>query len=87
MPMAANIDPSAILDLVSEEGLVARDTLTAESRLADLGIPSLELINIVFAVEDRFGVIVEPEELATATTIQDLLDLVTARLAPPPASS
>lgn len=87
MTTVADVDPNAILDLVSEEGLVPRETLTADSRLADLGIPSLEMINILFAVEDRFGVIVEPEDLATATTIQDLLDLVTARLTPPSAPS
>ncbi len=86
MTTVADVDPSAILDLVSEEGLIPREGLTAESRLADLGIPSLEMINILFAVEDRFGVIVDPEDLATATTIQDLLDLVTARLLPPPTS-
>ena len=86
MTTVADVDSSAILDLVSEEGLIPRETLTAESRLADLGIPSLEMINILFAVEDRFGVIVDPEDLATATTIQDLLDLVTARLLPPPTS-
>ncbi len=86
MTTAADVDPNALLDLVSEEGLVARDTLSAESRLADLGIPSLEMINILFAVEDRFGVIVEPDDLANATTIQDLLDLVAARLQAPPAS-
>ncbi len=86
MTTAGDVDPNAILDLVSEEGLVARETLSAESRLADLGIPSLEMINILFAVEDRFGVIVEPDDLANATTIQDLLDLVTARLQAPSGS-
>ena len=84
MTPAADVDPSAILDIVSAEGLVAREGLTAGSRLADLGIPSLEMINILFAVEDRFGVVVEADDLASATTIQDLLDLVTARLQAPP---
>ena len=84
MTTTADVDPNAILDIVSEEGLVAREGLTAESRLADLGIPSLEMVNILFAVEDRFGVIVETDDLARAATIQDLLDVVTARLQAPP---
>lgn len=83
MTPAADVDTSALLDIVSEEGLVAREGLTAESRLADLDIPSLEMISILFAVEDRFGVVVEADDLAKATTIQDLLDLVTARLQAP----
>jgi acyl carrier protein len=83
MVPVSDVDPNTILDIVSKEGLVAREGLTAESRLADLDIPSLEMISILFAVEDRYGVTVETDELAKATTIQDLLDLVTARLQAP----
>jgi acyl carrier protein len=87
MATVPDVDPNTLLDIVSEEGLVAREGLTAESRLADLGIPSLEMVNILFVVEDRFGVRVETDELAEATTIQDLLDVVTARLQAPLRSS
>jgi len=85
MTQAQDLSSDAILDIISEEGLVARDSLGLQSRLADLGIPSLEMVNILFAVEDRFGVIVEPEDLSQAVTLQDLLDIVTARLPAPSA--
>ena len=85
MTQAQDLSSDAILDIISEEGLVARDSLSLQSRLADLGIPSLEMVNILFAVEDRFGVIVEPEDLSQAVTLQDLLDIVTARLPAPSA--
>lgn len=65
-----------ILDLVSSEALVDRDKLSPEATLESLGIASLDMISIVFALEDRFAVVLEPSDFEGARTVADLVALV-----------
>lgn len=50
-------DPRAgqILDIVAAETGVDRDRLLPEARLADLEVASLDLVQAIFAIEERFG--------------------------------
>ena len=50
--------------------------LTAESSFKDLGIDSLDLVDLVFELEEEIGVEFEDEELLKISTVQDLLDLI-----------
>jgi len=45
-----------VLTIIAEKGRVERDRLALDARLADLEIASLDVIEIVFAVEERFGI-------------------------------
>jgi acyl carrier protein len=78
MTAEAPIDVNAILDIIADEGMVDRAPLTVETRLEDLGIESLEMVNVLFAIEDKFGVIVEPETLQSAQTIGDMIAVIQA---------
>ena len=45
-----------VLEIISDKGQVDRARLTPDASLADLAIASLDVIEIVFALEDRFDV-------------------------------
>ena len=45
-----------ILDIIAQKGMVARDSLSMEAKLADLNISSLDVVEIVFALEDKFDI-------------------------------
>lgn len=45
-----------ILDIIAQKGMVARDTITPTAKLADLNISSLDVVEIVFALEDKFDI-------------------------------
>ncbi len=45
-----------ILDIIAQKGMVARDTLAPTVKLADLNISSLDVVEIVFALEDKFDI-------------------------------
>lgn len=45
-----------ILSIMAGKGRVDPVRLTPEARLSDLGIASLDVIEIVFALEDRFDI-------------------------------
>ncbi len=58
MPTELTSDPRAgqILDIVAKESGVERERLVPEARLSDLDVASLDLVQAIFTIEERFGV-------------------------------
>ena len=60
---------------------VEADKVTPEASFADdLDADSLDLAELVMALEDEFDITVEEEELADIKTVGQALDMVTAKL-------
>jgi acyl carrier protein len=60
---------------------VEADKVTREASFAeDLDADSLDLAELVMALEDEFDITVEEEELADIKTVGQALDMVTAKL-------
>ena len=68
-----------IYDLLAAEAPVDRADLKPEATLESLNIASLDVISVLFALEDKFNVVVETEEAQGATTLGDFVDLVLAK--------
>jgi acyl carrier protein len=49
---------SKVIAIIAEQGLLTPDDLTPDSRLADLGIDSLAMVESIFAIEEAFDVTV-----------------------------
>lgn len=45
-----------ILDIVAQKAMIDRSRLTPDAKLADLQIASLDVVEIVFALEDKFQI-------------------------------
>ncbi|HEY0833236.1 MAG TPA: phosphopantetheine-binding protein [Azospirillum sp.] len=45
-----------VLGIIADKGHVDRDRLAPDVRLADLAIASLDVIEIIFALEERFQI-------------------------------
>lgn len=45
-----------ILDVIAAKAMVPRDKLALEAKLTDLNISSLDVVEIVFALEDKFNI-------------------------------
>ncbi|HEV2344619.1 MAG TPA: acyl carrier protein [Actinocrinis sp.] len=54
--------------------------VTAQSRLADLGLDSLTLLEVSLGLQKEFGVAVDDEQMAEAVTVAELVGLVKERL-------
>ena len=55
----------------------------AEDELArDLGAVSADIVNIVVAIEDKYGVEIDEDALSRVRTVGDLVTLVERKLAP-----
>ena len=66
----------AVQVLSVEEAQIVREASFAE----DLDADSLDLAELVMALEDEFDITVEEEELADIGTVGQALDMVTAKL-------
>jgi acyl carrier protein len=75
------VSPDEILDVVAKEALVDRDKLAPEATLESLGIASLDIISIVFALEDRFGIVLEQAEFEDVRTVDALVQLILTKTA------
>jgi acyl carrier protein len=75
----AVIDRSAVLDIIAEEALVERAALTPEATLESLGIASLDIISIVFALEERFGLTLEQSDFEGVTSLGAFVEVILER--------
>lgn len=53
--------------------------LTKDSAFRDLGIDSLDLVDLVFELEEEIGTQFDDDELASIKTVQDLLNLIDSK--------
>ncbi|RID50889.1 hypothetical protein BRARA_H01590, partial [Brassica rapa] len=66
-----------VSDIVKEQLALSADTaLTAESKFSALGADSLDTVEIVMALEEKFDISVEETEAQNITTIQEAADLI-----------
>jgi acyl carrier protein len=73
------ITADQILDTIAEEVPIERDQLKPEATLEALNIASLDMISVMFALEDKFGVIIEQNDVAEAKTLADFIGVVQAK--------
>jgi acyl carrier protein len=77
-----NIDE--ILDIVAAKAMVDRAKLSPEARLADLNVSSLDMVEVIFALEDKLGIQLPFNANTSASefaTVGDVIKAVEAQLA------
>lgn len=60
-----SIDPSIKMPIKAEDSLKL-----------DLGLNSLDLVNLIVSIEEEFGVFLEDDELEDIVTIQDIIQKI-----------
>ncbi|MBO8161492.1 MAG: acyl carrier protein [Thermosipho sp. (in: Bacteria)] len=75
----ANVEK--IRELIAEQLGVDISEVTDEKNLTDdLGADSLDMVDLVMAFEDEFGIKVEDSDLSKIKTVKDIIDLVSQRV-------
>jgi acyl carrier protein len=74
-----------LIDIIASEATVERGELTRDAVLADLGIQSLDVISVLFEIEERYGVVIEEEEMPRTASLGEVIDYLLARINAPPA--
>jgi len=72
-------DPKAVeekvIDIVANQRRVDPSTLSLDMKLEDTGIESIDLVEIIFAIEDEFDIDVpQDRDAMKLETLQDVVD-------------
>jgi acyl carrier protein len=59
---------------------VKKHDITADAKLKELGIDSLELLSIVVELEDSFSVTFEDDELSKLETVGDVISTIERKI-------
>jgi len=63
-----------VIDIIAKEGSIERDKITLDATLQELDVHSLDGIQIIFEIEDKFDITVPEDEAKHATgTVRELI--------------
>jgi acyl carrier protein len=68
------ITESELLDMLAEEAIIDRTRLTRDARLADLGVSSLDVVSLIFDLEERTGVEIGEGDMPKMETLGEMVD-------------
>ncbi|ABR30182.1 acyl carrier protein [Thermosipho melanesiensis] len=70
-----------IREIIAEQlGVDVNEVSEEKSLTDDLGADSLDMVDLVMAFEDEFGIKVEDSDLSKITTVKDVIDLISERV-------
>lgn len=71
-----------VIDIIVDKLGVERSEVTPEAVFVDdLGADSLDLVELIMAMEEEFGFEIADEEAEKLRTVQDVISFITARAA------
>lgn len=66
-----------IIDLLAKQFRIDPATIDADTNIVeDLGADSLEIVDMLMAIEENFGIPVSDEEALTLKTVKDVADFI-----------
>ena len=72
--------------ILIKEYKLSPDRLVPEATLADLGIDSLDLVDLIFKIEDHFGLKIKDDVQRPLVTLSDVAAYIDELLKIPPAT-
>ena len=73
--MATTDDRSKIIDIIANQLGVDKETVTSQANIVDdLGADSLDVVELVMALEEAFDTEIPDEEAEKIRTVQDIFD-------------
>jgi len=68
-------------EIVSEQLGLAADEVPEDAAFSgDLGADTLDMVELVMAFEEEFGLEIDDEEAESLATVQDVIDFVSKRM-------
>jgi acyl carrier protein len=67
-----------ILDIVAQKAMIDRRRLTPDAKLSDLNVSSLDMVEVMFALEEKFGIELPFNANTSGTEFETLGDVIAA---------
>jgi len=70
-----------VIEIIVEQlGVIAEEVIPEASFIQDLGADSLDLVELIMAMEDQFGLKISDEDAEKIQTVQDLIDYISGHV-------
>lgn len=70
-----------IISLLAKQFRIDASTITEDTNIVeDLGADSLEVVDMLMAIEENFGITVSDEEALTLKTVKDVADFIERKI-------
>ena len=76
-----------LIDLISKEALVDVEKLKKDASLEEIGLDSVDMVSVIFAIEDKYGVSIGENDLEKSATLGQMLTLIETKIAEKAAAS
>jgi len=63
-----------VLDVIAETQRIPREKVLFDSRFEELGMDSMDAVNILFALEEKFDITIPDEAAKQIRTIREMVD-------------
>jgi len=65
-----------LLELISSEALIDRGLLTRHATLSEIGLDSVGVVSVIFAIEEKYGVEVSDDAFTDTADFGQFLDII-----------
>lgn len=62
--------------VIDQLSIADEDMITMDTTLEDLGADSLDMVEVIMAIEDEFDVQIKDEDLENLKSVSDLIDYI-----------
>jgi acyl carrier protein len=63
-----------VLDVIAKTQRIPREKLTLDGRFEELGMDSMDAVNILFALEEKFDITIPDEAAKQIRSIREMVD-------------
>ena len=67
-----------LISIIAEEALIDRAKLDPAAKLEDIGLDSVDLVSVVFAIEEKYGIEIAEDAFDRSDTLGTVLGKVNA---------
>ena len=67
-----------LIDIIAEEALMDRAKLIPSAKLEDIGLDSVDLVSVVFAIEEKYGIEIAEDAFDRSDTLAAVLAKIEA---------
>lgn len=68
-----------VMEIIQREAMIPPEKMLPSATLDELGVASLDMVSILFAVEDKYGIDIAPEELGGVSTLEQFVAFILTR--------
>ena len=67
-----------LIDIMAEEALMDRAKLDPAAKLEDIGLDSVDLVSVIFAIEEKYGIEIAEDAFSRSDTLGDVVKKIEA---------